>query len=152
MRRWYSRHLRAMHEPSLSCDELPRVEAYRFLWLRSFHAPVSVRVQHIGSQYVLDAVVLNGAGGYAPGDEARRVHKTISSNEWTQITNAIDQVHFWGLPTEGASAGNDGAQWIVEGRTDRYHVVDRWGGEENAQVGRLLLTLAGLKDNVGPIY
>jgi hypothetical protein len=43
---WYSKHLTAMGEPSLL--EVSRqdatVEVYRFLWLRSFHHPISVRL------------------------------------------------------------------------------------------------------------
>src|SRR5262249_15746244 len=39
---WYSKHLAAMGEPSLL--ELSRADAYRFLWLRSFHHPISARL------------------------------------------------------------------------------------------------------------
>src|SRR6266481_2721376 len=43
-REWYSKHLRSMAEPSLSCGE-PRGESYRFLWLRTWGRPIAVRVE-----------------------------------------------------------------------------------------------------------
>jgi len=43
VREWYSKHLVAMEEPSLSCGVLEDTETYRFLWLRTFHNPVAVR-------------------------------------------------------------------------------------------------------------
>lgn len=42
VRGWYSSHLRSMAEPSLSCGAIE--DSYRFVWLRSFHSPVAVRM------------------------------------------------------------------------------------------------------------
>src|SRR5258708_39333972 len=42
---WYAKHLKALHEPSLwEMAQDPKAEAYRFLWLRSFHHPIAVRL------------------------------------------------------------------------------------------------------------
>src|SRR5215471_17992706 len=42
---WYSKFLNAMHEPSLwEMPKTQKTKTYRFLWLRSFHHPVSVRL------------------------------------------------------------------------------------------------------------
>ena len=43
---WYSKHLKALREPSLwEASQLDfTTEAYRFLYLRSFHHPISVRL------------------------------------------------------------------------------------------------------------
>jgi hypothetical protein len=69
VRHWYSDHLRAMQEHSLSCgDEMPP-ETYRFLWLRSFRAPIAVTVvaERDGGAR-LTAARTNGRGGYGPGE------------------------------------------------------------------------------------
>ena len=41
---------------------------------------------------------------------------------------AINAAAFWDAPTEDPGKnGEDGAQWIIEGRRQgRYHVVERW--------------------------
>ena len=47
----------------------------------------------------------------------------------------------------------DGASWIIEGRTDRYHVIDRWSDADDViAVGRIFLDLAGLKIPEEDIY
>src|SRR5215468_3618237 len=73
VREWYSNHLVAMGELSLSCGVLQDTETYRFLWLRTFHNPVAVRVFRRGDDYDLEGVILDGAGGYNPGHVSRRV-------------------------------------------------------------------------------
>jgi len=42
VRKWYSKHLVAMGEPSLSWGVLEDPETYRFLWLRTWQNPVAV--------------------------------------------------------------------------------------------------------------
>ena len=59
-REWYTKHLRAMAEPSLSCGESPS-ESYRFLWLRTFGRPIAVGSRRVDQ--TLTAVELMGAGG-----------------------------------------------------------------------------------------
>jgi hypothetical protein len=70
-RRWYSQHLRAMSEPSLSCGR-PKGEVYRFLWLRTWGRPVAVRVEAAPGDLFVAAVELDGAAG-RPGKVSRRV-------------------------------------------------------------------------------
>jgi hypothetical protein len=43
---WYSKHLAALREPSLwqVARQQPTSEVYRFLWLRSFDHPFSLRL------------------------------------------------------------------------------------------------------------
>src|SRR5262245_31927728 len=155
VRQWYSKHLAAMEEPSLSCGVLEDTETYRFLWLRTFHNPVAVRVFRRGDDYGLEAAILNGAGGYNPGHVSRRVTKTWCRDQWQTVIARFEGVQFWQMATKSdALPGLDGAQWIVEARRDgRYHIVDRWTGTDHGleSVGRHFLDLAGLSD-VGPVY
>jgi hypothetical protein len=144
-----------MEESSLSCGALEDTETYRFLWLRTFHNPVAVRVFQRGGEYGLAAVILDGAGGYNPGHVSRRVTRALSRDEWQTVIARLDGAQFWHMATKSDDPpGFDGAQWIVEARRDgRYHVVDRWSDTDHGleSVGKLFLDLAGLGD-VGPVY
>lgn len=154
VRRWYSAHLLAMNEPSLSCGAPSSDEAYRFLWLRSFHQPIAVRVSRAGRSYELVATALSGAGGYEPGRVVQRVRRELTEDEWRRVTHALQRISFWQMsanpPTE--EIGVDGAQWIIEGRSASYHVVDRWSGDDGvAAVGDLFLDLSDIRVR-GPVY
>jgi hypothetical protein len=152
VREWYSKHLAAMGEPSLSCGVLEDTETYRFLWLRTFHNPVAVRIFRRSDDYGLEAVILNGAGGYNPGRVSRHVTRALSHDEWQTMIAGLEGVQFWQMATKRNVFGLDGAQWIVEARrAGRYHIVDRWAGTGLEPVGRLFLNLANLND-VGPVY
>ncbi len=155
VRRWYSRSLAAMDEPSLSCGPSEASESYRFVWLRSFHSPVAVRVYASHEQFNLAAVILDGQGGYEPGRVIRRVNKQLSRTQWEEVTAIVARLRFWSMPsTQPVAGGMDGAQWIVEARSeDRYHFVDRWSGADGVEaVGLKFLDLAGVRNDVGPIY
>lgn len=150
-RRWYSGQLGAMAEPSLSCGEV--LETYRFTWLRSFHEPIAVRAWRTQDTFHLEAVVLDGPGGQEqPQVVSKRISRTLSASEWARIEDALIEIGFWRLATSDDAMGLDGAQWIIEGRDGRYHVVDRWNGADGVQeAGRVFLEVAGLSD-VEPIY
>jgi hypothetical protein len=167
VRRWYSSYLAVVEEPSLSCGRPEDTEAYRFLWLRSFHDAVAVRFFRRGDVYGLEAVIvddrfheshlrylLDGTGDYKPGNVARRVTKALSPDQWRTMIARLEEIQFWQMPTHANKIrGTDGAQWVVDARRDgRYHVVDRWIGTDGLKsVGMLFLDLAGLND-VGPVY
>ncbi len=146
-RRWYSQHLHAMHEPSLSCVPSSDEETYRFLWLRTFHHPIAVRVARSKEGIQLSAVELSGAGGYEPSSILKQIHKSLSSDQWQELTDTIRAVRYWLQPSvETGGIGLDGSQWIIEARRGQiYHVVDRWLGGMNYDLGLLFLELADLK-------
>src|SRR5262245_51972945 len=74
---WYTKQLKALKEPSLwelSKKSVP--QAYRFLWLRSFHHPVAIRLDiNADGTARLTTKMTSGAGGYAPG-------KLIQNDVW----------------------------------------------------------------------
>lgn len=134
---------------------------YRFLWLRTFHHPVVIRVDRTDTGSFLAAHELSGAGGYEPGTVIRAEARALSDSEWSTLERAISAAEFWQLATYSAAnpAGLDGSQWIVEGvRGDRYHVIDRWTpgpADESAPVHRLgmqFLRLAEFVQYAEPIY
>jgi hypothetical protein len=140
-------HLRAMQEPSLSCGKSTAESTYRFLWLRTFDHPISVRVEVNGSTSVLHAVELDGAGGYTPGKVLKRVERALSPAEQEELMAKLNGIRFWGMKTSIDDQGVDGASWILEGvRDGRYHVVDRWSPESGdyREACLFFLELAGL--------
>lgn len=81
---WYSAHLDAMEERPLREAVSTGGEAYRFLWLRTFHRPVVIRVVARNGQIVLETKETDGHGGYAPGRWADHVQGCWTNTELTQ--------------------------------------------------------------------
>ncbi len=121
---WYGKHLRALQEPALCAK--PGVEVYRFLWLRTFHNPIAVRIQRLDDHYRLIGKQLSGAGGYEPGKLVRDTTIELSAEQVAQVKDLIDQSGYWSMGAD-SSFGDDGSQWILEVVSNgRYRVVDRW--------------------------
>ncbi len=135
-----------MQEPSLTCGAEGGSQVIRFLWLRTFHEPVAVRIDRIGAAYKLTATILDGAGGYGPGNIKQRIQKDITETEWAALDQLLNEIGFSEIPPYIGIGGLDGAQWIVERRSgDAYHVVDRQGGSDGIRsIGEKLLKLAGI--------
>lgn len=128
---WYSRQLKGLEEPSLwtlSQNDKHAV-VYRFLWLRTFHHPVAVRVT-IAPDRPAEIIVkmTSGAGGYAPGQLIENQTEKLSPIQVKNLLGLVNKATFWKLPTEDRNPGaRDGAEWILEGvRQGNYHLVDRW--------------------------
>lgn len=98
---WYGKHLRAMNEPSLFELRLNKdMRVYRFLWLRTFDNPISVRlIVNDDSSGRLIAKVTSGAGGYEPGDVTEEIVKPISAENVLALERALEDLDFWDLPT-----------------------------------------------------
>lgn len=154
-RHWYSRHLRRMAEPSLSCGEA-LVDVFRFTWLRTFHQPITIRVSATRNSAKLAATRLSGAGGYEPGAIVEQPHRELSPDEWRSLQDALAKAEFWALPSwRREDAGMDGARWIVEGRVStRYHVVDRWTPDSGSfqDLGLLFIKLSRLSVPEKDVY
>jgi hypothetical protein len=127
---WYSGNLFALGESPLFSELVPpRNAIYRFLWLRSFHNPVSVRLHVFPDGRGIGVLkVSDGAAGFHPGTLVRDKEFQLNAADTSAFLDLLSRAHFWKEPTHASSApGDDGAQWMVEGKTDaRYHVVDRW--------------------------
>ena len=144
VREWYSKHMSAMNEPSLSCGTPG--ETYRFTWLRSFHNPVSLRVEVQEGIATLHSIELDGAGGYEPGNVLRKDERVLSSGELNEIRSIFLDSNFHSLPTTVDRMGADGAEWILEqSGSGGYHLVIRWSPDsgEVYKIGNLFLTLSG---------
>lgn len=150
---WYSKHLKAMSEKSLLGISDKNVETYRFLWLRTFHHPIFVRVERIqhepnANEIVLFSKELDGAGGYEPGKLFNETGRVLTEKQWCEFMNLLEKANYWKLPTQDKNSGGfDGAEWILEGvRDNRYHIVERWSpdGGEYREACIYLLKLSGI--------
>ncbi len=120
---WYSKHLHAMKEPLLFNRKVDK-EVYRFTWLRTFDKPMTFRFEKRNNRYILYFKVLNGAGGYEPGEIETERLKILSEKEWIEFTQLITKAKFWKMSLGRASFGTDGSEWIMEGATQsKYRVV-----------------------------
>jgi len=125
---WYGKTLRLMHESSLFYVTEPNIEVYRFVWLRTFHHPISVRVERTLNGTTLYTAELSGMGGYEPAGRIIR-SKTIrlGQTSWCELLSRIDKSHFWIQQPMDTDIGPDGATWVLEGvREGRYQFVQRW--------------------------
>jgi hypothetical protein len=135
---WYSRQLQALKEPSLwelSKSKEEKSESYRFLWLRTFHHPVAIRVD-VRADGVARLVVkmASGAGGFAPGELTRDETVTLEKMQTDRALAIFEKDGFWKLESfDESKIGADGSQWILEGvKGGKYHVVDRWSPTDGA--------------------
>jgi hypothetical protein len=91
--------------------------------------------------------VLDGQGGYDPGQVAIDRDITLAEEEWKNLNEYLEKAEFWAMPTRpGRDGGCDGDQLIVEGvKGDKYHLVDRWMPEPAyEELCRHMLDLTGL--------
>jgi hypothetical protein len=134
-RRLMSDFLISMEEPSLWCGARAVDEEYRLTLAETWTDLRSIRVSRAGNDYTLDVVVLEGPGGFTRGPIKERHSRRLTSSEWRQITNAIDELGFWRMTTTLDNVlGNDGTVWTIEGRrNDRYHYVGRWMGADGVE-------------------
>lgn len=144
---WYSKHLRILQEDSLwrLSQEQPTSETYRFLWLRTFHHPLCIRVSlHQDGTGVLVAKETNGQGGYEPGQVIRNTTRALSKEQGRRF---LDRVHRVAFKRQSADNNEstihlDGAQWIVEeSKRGHYRVVDVWSPPPSHPVRLLAMTL-----------
>lgn len=144
-RAWYTKHLRAMSEPSLSCGLAHEEEIYRFTWLRTFRHPISVRITRTKNQIKLEAKELSGAGGYEPGKILRKTNRILTTGQWQEVLSSVEKANFWNDQPEVTSIGLDGAQWIYEARRGTtYRVIERWTPEDKnyRNLGLTMIKLA----------
>ena len=148
--RWYSKHLRVMAEPSLlTASKDGTLIVFRFLWLRTFHYPIAIRmtVRPDGTASIT-AKVTSGHGGYEPGRVVQRKSVEIPKTTVAHFFDLLQSASFWSLRNDAEIGGNDGAQWILEGlQNGTYRVIVRWSPKDGdyRTACLYLLELSGIK-------
>lgn len=119
--------MRSLEEGPLRCST-PNELTIRFMWLRTFHAPVLVRLA--GPPWVSKARVTDGHGGYEPGVVVHREARELSEDEREHLLQSFEALDFWSRELAEPKAGCDGAHWILEAATPtKYRMIDEWSPE-----------------------
>jgi hypothetical protein len=144
---WYGKFLKGLGERSLLDISNQKTEVYRFLWLRTFHHPIFVRIERKHNEINLYTKESNGAGGYELGKISRSFNRKLNETEWYNFLNLLEKANYWKLQTKEEILEEDGAQWILEGvKDERYHVVDKQspGNDDYGEACIYLLKLSGI--------
>lgn len=147
----YASLLSSLGEPSLSCST--QVSVYRFLWVRSFQGPISVRVERRADAWALVAVESLSMDGDA--SRARRVSRTLTRAEGRRFEEALSRSNLFDAPAKPWSRGLDGADWVVEAReSDRHRLHEEWSPDEGPvrEFGEAVLALTGWRFESHDIY
>jgi hypothetical protein len=156
---WYSGQLEALQEPSLFEKSKRTAEtSYRFLWLRTFHHPIAIRVdmQNDGTA-ILTTKVASGAGGYNPGKLVTNKTRPLTKSELSTITSRIETSNFWTIPSYSRDQGGaDGSEWVIEiAEHGKYHLVSEWTPKDGTihELGEVFLfDLAKMTDPKSEVY
>jgi hypothetical protein len=97
----------------------PNKIIYRFTWLRSFHRPISIRIEKTDEIIFLYWKVGKGAGGYEPKGLKKSGKKRLKLSEWTEFTNLVSVSGFDNLPNDEYVLMNDGATWTLERKSSK---------------------------------
>jgi hypothetical protein len=158
MNEWYSEALMALKEPKIYNLDTT-LEIYRFTWLRTFHKPVAIRIENNNNKYKLFLKISDGAGGYSPGKLIVNENKILTYDEWNIFKDMLSKINFWQLvPETLENMGNDGAGWILEGKTkDKYNFMTIWNPNEKhhqdfRECCEYLINLSKLKIKKSELY
>ena len=146
---WVSEALRALEEMRIFTDTY-KYESYRFTWLRTFHNPISIRVEEVNNDVILFLKQSNGMGGYDPGDLILNDTIAVTKGDWNLLKRKMDSLDFWNMSSieNTEIVAMDGSMWLLEGkRNEEYHIVYRQDGimKETGEVCLFLLELSNLK-------
>lgn len=125
---WYSEQLDSLREPKLGTLHAAGDTIIRFLWLRTFHEPVAVRVTGQAGHWMAIISVADGQGGYGPGRLVRRDTLALPVTAVDSLRSLIVATGYWREPArDPVGVGTDGAQWVFELMIPgRYGLRDRW--------------------------
>lgn len=156
VRNWYSKQLTALGERSLFNNKDPDKSYYRFLWLRTFDNPASVRIEKPkDGDAVLYFKMADGAGGYDPGKLVKNSERVLNPKEFEAFLVLFEAITVC-TDSPDEIVGNDGSQWIFEHHNGRkYCAADKWSPSEGPhyELGIYLLNLAGFEETEDqPIY
>ena len=144
---WYGNALQAMGEPRLASDTTTG-ETMRFLWLRTFHRAMAVRLVSGERGCLVVLTMLSGRSGTELGPIYRRDSTLTGHTQCSIVRDALNATGFRDALAPNARE-RDGSEWVFEVKdAEGYRVVVRWSPEISprdrafAAAGRAFLTLA----------
>jgi hypothetical protein len=154
---WYSKMLFALHEPVIFQSN-DSTEVFRFLWLRTFHNPISIRINNYNSKHILTLKISGGTGGFDAGKVIVDTSFYISKKEWDIFKSKVTKINFWNLSPTEILDEKDGSQWVLEAKNRGiYHFVDRCSPNETRNKDfrdccNFLISLSNIKLKVMDMY
>ncbi|MFN8255711.1 MAG: hypothetical protein U0W24_08490 [Bacteroidales bacterium] len=149
------RQLKDLEEPCLYNSKFSeKKEVYRFTWLRSFHNPISIRVEKSNEKAYLYWKVGKGAGGYEPEGLKRNGKKKLKEHDWAEFIKLVNKIKFESLPNQKYISMCDGASWTLENKTNtKFKAHDTNEPSDYFKECCLyLLKLSGIKVKKDDIY
>jgi len=107
--KWYSKYLSVLGEPSLWAESKDsKRELYRFLWVRTWDQPISVRVvrNDDGSATLTLKVATGSSGGDRPGKLSVVRTKKLNKDEFDAVADKFAASGFWTMAPTVPSNGN----------------------------------------------
>ena len=131
-----------------------RREILRFVWSRSQHHKMVVRVDATKSEILLTAKEIGGWNTEKePFQLLKTEHRVLTTKQWQSIKDLFARADFWNLGYYDPPHIKDGAGWLTERVVgERYHVAHIWSPETGRYRAACLrlLELSGLP--LEPIY
>jgi hypothetical protein len=124
----YTKFLIALKEDKIDTLKTEK-EIYRFLWLRTFHNPIVIRIEKNDKEIKLFWKRSNGEGGYEAGKIVENKTIELTQKEWGQFKELLDNSKYWKNPSikndRDIIPATDGAQWVLEGiKKNEYHISE----------------------------
>ena len=152
---WLTEQLKSLNEPDLyNTNYKPNSTIYRFTWLRSFHDPISIRIEKINDKYNLYWAIGKGTGGYKVKGFKRKEKRKISSKEWQDFELLLNKANYKNLAYEEYVSITDGATWTLEHKESDLFEAKKTNNpsKEFESLCLYLIKLANIKIKKDEIY
>lgn len=129
---YYTKYLAAMKEPSLYERGPGRPEfEFRFLWLRSFHDPIAIRIWRTAEGFMIRAIRITQHKDYSLGATTVDSTRKLSADESRVLGQLLDVPSLLTPLNEtellSGEGGLDGARWIFETCSEKkYQMIQFW--------------------------
>ena len=138
----YTNKLKQFNEPTLLDGGHT---GYRFLYLRSFHPAIAVRIWVDGEEKRLSVKAMSRHNN---DQLATMVARPMTPHEWATFSKLLADSCLWEMPvTSDAPIAFDGAWWVFEGaHENHYHVTHQQSPQSGLyrELCLYLLKLSGL--------
>lgn len=140
-------------KPVVSIESIESDEAYRFLWLRSFHSPVLITVIVENDKALLNLRVSENSGCMFPVLIKNKIIQ-LTRRQLLHLRKIVEKNPFWEGEISDAS-GHDGSDWVVEVKQqDAYYFGKEWTPSQGAirNIGICLLQLSEYDPDTDELY
>ncbi len=104
-------------------------KVYRFLWLRSFDAPIVIRMEKNKKNVTILWKVAQSNDSLHPSQSFTEFKKILSISQWKMFEKSLTTIDYWSMISgDYLSNATDGAIWLSEAAINgKYKVTERSG-------------------------